>query len=110
MLEEFDPNIRVEITTNAKNKINDLSKNNEFVRLYIIGGGCSGFQYMFDIVNERDIDDIKIPNTNLLIDPLSYQYIEGSIIDYTQDLMGKKFIVSNPLAKTTCGCGQSFSL
>jgi iron-sulfur cluster insertion protein len=109
MIDEFDPNIRVEVTQNAKEKINNLLSNSEFIRLYIIGGGCSGFQYMFDIVKEKDEDDIKIPNSRLLIDPLSYQYIEGSVVDYTSDIMGQKFIVSNPLAKTTCGCGQSFS-
>lgn len=110
MITEFDPNIRVTVTENANNKITTILKSSEFIRLYIQGGGCSGFQYMFDVVSEKEEDDIQVPVSRLLIDPLSYQYIEDSQIDYTSDILGSKFIVNNPQATTTCGCGQSFTL
>lgn len=110
MITEFDPNIRVTVTENANNKITTILKSSEFIRLYIQGGGCSGFQYMFDVVSEKEEDDIQVPGSRLLIDPLSYQYIEDSQIDYTSDILGSKFIVNNPQATTTCGCGQSFTL
>lgn len=110
MIAEFDPNIRVTVTENANTKIATILKDNEFIRLYIQGGGCSGFQYMFDVIPALEEDDIQIPGSRLVIDPLSYQYIENSQIDYTNDLMGAKFIVNNPQATTTCGCGQSFMI
>lgn len=110
MITEFDPNIRVTVTENANNKITTILKSSEFIRLYIQGGGCSGFQYMFDVVSDKEEDDIQVPGSRLVIDPLSYQYIEDSQIDYTSDILGSKFIVNNPQATTTCGCGQSFTL
>jgi len=110
MITEFDPNIRVSLTDNAIEKISTILKGNEFIRLYIQGGGCSGFQYMFDVVPAMEEDDIQVPGSRLLIDPLSYQYIENSVIDYINELVGSKFIVNNPQATTTCGCGQSFTL
>ena len=110
MITEFDPNIRVSLTDNANEKISTILKGDEFIRLYIQGGGCSGFQYMFDVVPEMEEDDIQVPGSRLLIDPLSYQYIENSVIDYINELVGSKFIVNNPQATTTCGCGQSFTL
>ncbi len=110
MINSFDPNIKISLTKNAIDKINSLVGENEFVRLYIMGGGCSGFQYMFDIVSEMVDDDIEISGSKMIIDTLSYQYLENSTIDYENDIMGAKFVVKNPLAKTTCGCGQSFSL
>jgi len=110
MITEFDPNIRIIVSDNANEKIKTILKDNEFIRLYIQGGGCSGFQYMFDVVPTMEEDDIQVPGSRLLIDPLSYQYIENSQIDYTSDILGSKFIVNNPQATTTCGCGQSFTL
>ena len=110
MISNFDPNIKVTFTPSAINKISELTEKEEYIRMYVMGGGCSGFQYMFDIVKEKDEDDIFIADVNVLIDPLSYQYIENSEVDYETDLMGSKFVVKNPQAKTTCGCGQSFSL
>lgn len=110
MITEFDPNIRVSLTDKANEKISTILKGDEFIRLYIQGGGCSGFQYMFDVVSAMEEDDIQVPGSRLLIDPLSYQYIENSVIDYINELVGSKFIVNNPQATTTCGCGQSFTL
>ncbi len=81
------------------------------LRVFVTGGGCSGFQYGFafeDAVNEDDTQMVK-NGVTLLIDPMSYQYLVGAEIDYTEDLEGAQFIIRNPNAKTTCGCGSSFS-
>ncbi|WP_297481479.1 iron-sulfur cluster insertion protein ErpA [Ferrovum sp.] len=81
------------------------------LRVFVTGGGCSGFQYGFafeDAVNEDDTQMVK-NGVTLLIDPMSYQYLVGAEIDYKEDLEGAQFIIRNPNAKTTCGCGSSFS-
>ena len=82
------------------------------LRVYVTGGGCSGFQYGFTFDDKISDDDtlIKNGNANLLVDSLSYQYIIGSEIDYEQGLQGSRFFVKNPNAKATCGCGASFSI
>jgi len=95
------------------------------LRVYIEGGGCSGFQYGFDFTEEKEQDDTIISkiakpaeqNTleaeitvNLLVDPMSLQYLMGAEIDYVKDLEGERFIIRNPNAQTTCGCGSSFSV
>ena len=82
------------------------------LRVFVTGGGCSGFQYGFAF-DEKVADDdtvIKTKGARLLVDPLSFQYLTGSRIDYTEGLEGSKFTVHNPLATTTCGCGASFSV
>lgn len=81
------------------------------LRVFVTGGGCSGFQYGFsfeDTVNDDDTRMVK-NGVTLLIDPMSYQYLVGAEIDYKEDLEGAQFIIRNPNAKTTCGCGSSFS-
>ncbi|MDW8480282.1 MAG: iron-sulfur cluster insertion protein ErpA [Xanthomonadales bacterium] len=82
------------------------------LRVYIQGGGCSGFQYGFAFEREREEEDLLIEQHGLrvLIDPLSLQYLEGAEIDYREDLMGAQFVVRNPNATTTCGCGSSFAV
>jgi len=82
------------------------------LRVFVTGGGCSGFQYGFSFDEAVNEDDTVIRNKNaeLLVDPLSYQYLVGSRVDYTEGLEGSRFIVENPLATTTCGCGMSFSI
>ncbi|NKC11314.1 MAG: iron-sulfur cluster insertion protein ErpA [Gammaproteobacteria bacterium] len=82
------------------------------LRVYIEGGGCSGFQYGFELDSSVEEDDIVIENgdVKLLIDPLSIQYLSGGIVDYKEDLQGSRFVIDNPNAKSTCGCGASFSL
>ncbi|GAB4168633.1 MAG: iron-sulfur cluster insertion protein ErpA [Wenzhouxiangellaceae bacterium] len=82
------------------------------LRLYITGGGCSGFQYGFTFDTRTDEDDIRVERdgVTLVIDPLSFQYLEGAEVDYSETLQGARFIVRNPNAKTTCGCGSSFGL
>lgn len=82
------------------------------LRVYIQGGGCSGFQYGFTFDEEIQEGDTEIEKlgVKLLIDPLSVQYLMGAEIDYREDLSGAQFIIRNPNATTTCGCGSSFSV
>ena len=82
------------------------------LRVFVQGGGCSGFQYGFKLDDEQDTEDTTISNAgvSVVIDSLSMQYIYGSTLDYTEDLEGSKFIIQNPNAVTTCGCGSSFSI
>ncbi|GBU09906.1 iron-sulfur cluster insertion protein [Gammaproteobacteria bacterium] len=81
------------------------------LRVFIQGGGCSGFQYGFTFEEELGEDDTIVENqgVKLIIDPLSFQYLTGAEIDYTSNLQGEQFVIRNPSAKTTCGCGNSFS-
>jgi len=81
------------------------------LRVYIQGGGCSGFQYGFEFDDEQGEDDLAVrtDGVTLLVDPLSLQYLMGAEVDYTESLHGAQFVIRNPNAKTTCGCGSSFS-
>ncbi|HET7266821.1 MAG TPA: iron-sulfur cluster insertion protein ErpA [Oleiagrimonas sp.] len=82
------------------------------LRVYINGGGCSGFQYGFTFDEEQADDDLAIERegVTLLVDPLSLQYLTGAEVDYTESLSGAQFVIHNPNARTTCGCGSSFSM
>ncbi len=82
------------------------------LRIYIVGGGCSGFQYGFAFDAKQNADDLIINKNavNLVVDHMSLQYLMGATIDYTESLQGSHFVVSNPNANTTCGCGSSFSV
>lgn len=82
------------------------------LRVYIQGGGCSGFQYGFTFDEEVQDGDTSVINqgVTLLVDPMSVQYLTGAEIDYREDLSGAQFIIRNPNAQTTCGCGSSFSV
>ena len=79
--------------------------------MYVSGGGCSGFQYGFEVTNEKSDDDWEIPamSRSVLVDVISMQYLENAVVDYKEDLNGSRFSISNPQAQTTCGCGSSFS-
>ncbi len=82
------------------------------LRVFVTGGGCSGFQYGFtfdEAVNDGDTS-VEKNGVTLLIDPMSYQYLIGAEIDYTEGLEGEQFVIRNPNAQTTCGCGSSFSV
>ncbi len=81
------------------------------LRVYIQGGGCSGFQYGFEFDEQQNEDDFAVATdeVTLLVDPLSLQYLVGAQVDYTESLQGAQFVIRNPNAKTTCGCGSSFS-
>lgn len=82
------------------------------LRVYISGGGCSGFQYGFSFDEDQAADDLAVENegVTLLVDPLSYQYLMGAEVDYSETLQGAQFVIRNPNATTTCGCGSSFSM
>ncbi len=81
------------------------------LRVFVSGGGCSGFQYGFTFDENSEEGDAEIANqgVTLVVDPLSFQYLAGAEIDYREDLEGAQFVIRNPNAKTTCGCGSSFS-
>jgi iron-sulfur cluster insertion protein len=115
-------------TVNAAAKVWELIQEEENynlkLRVYVTGGGCSGFQYGFtfdEVVNDDDTvvsqqvgDDEEGEGSGghsvqLLVDPMSFQYLVGAEIDYKEDIEGAQFIIRNPNAKTTCGCGSSFS-
>jgi iron-sulfur cluster insertion protein len=106
----------IEITESAKTKIVDLllEENNPNLKLrtFVQGGGCSGFSYGFTFDEEQNEDDFQFPldNYTLLVDSMSMQYLQGAIIDYTENLTGSQFSIKNPNAITTCGCGSSFSV
>ncbi|MFC3814678.1 iron-sulfur cluster insertion protein ErpA [Lysobacter sp. GCM10012299] len=82
------------------------------LRVYIQGGGCSGFQYGFEFDDQQGEDDLAVhtDGVTLLVDPLSLQYLMGAQVDYTESLHGAQFVIRNPNAKTTCGCGSSFAV
>ncbi len=81
------------------------------LRVFVTGGGCSGFQYGFTFDEEVNEDDTTMEKNGvtLLIDPMSFQYLVGAEIDYTEGLEGAQFVIRNPNATSTCGCGSSFS-
>lgn len=104
------------ITDNAIEKIQDIfsEENNPNIklRIFVQGGGCSGFSYGFtfdEIVNDDDFV-ISESNITILVDAMSGQYLQGSTVDYKEDLMSSQFVIQNPNASGTCGCGSSFSV
>ena len=103
-------------TDNAANKVKQLieEEGNEDLKLrvFVSGGGCSGFQYgfTFDEVTNEDDTVLDKNGVQLLIDPMSFQYLVGAEIDYQDGLEGSQFVIKNPNATTTCGCGSSFSV
>lgn len=95
----------------VKSLIEEEGNSNLKLRVFVTGGGCSGFQYGFtfdEAVNDGDTT-VEKNGVTLLIDPMSYQYLVGAEIDYTEGLEGAQFVIRNPNATTTCGCGSSFS-
>lgn len=104
------------ITSNAASRVKNLLSEEENqslkLRVYVTGGGCSGFQYGFKLDDEQSDDDIIVnkDDVDFLLDSLSYQYLVGSTVDYEEGLEGARFTINNPNASTTCGCGASFSI
>jgi len=98
--------------TKVKNLIADEENPALKLRVYITGDGCSGFQYGFTFDDQMNDGDMTIEKqgVSLVVDPMSLQYLVGGSVDYTEGLEGSRFIVTNPNAKTTCGCGSSFSI
>jgi iron-sulfur cluster insertion protein len=104
------------ITESAKTKIKDLlsEENNPklSLRTFVQGGGCSGRSYGFTFDEEMNEDDFEVPldEFRVLVDAMSMQYLQGASIDYKDDLSGSQFVITNPNAQSTCGCGSSFSV
>lgn len=98
--------------TKVSELIRDEDNPNLKLRVFISGGGCSGFQYGFTFDEKVEEGDSEVENhgVTLLVDPMSVQYLMGAEIDYTEDLQGAQFVIRNPNASTTCGCGQSFTV
>ena len=103
-------------TDNAAKKVKELIEEEGSadlkLRVFVSGGGCSGFQYGFTFEEEVNEDDTQVQkdSVTLLIDPMSLQYLMGAEIDYQDSLQGSQFVIRNPQATTTCGCGSSFSV
>ena len=106
----------ITITESALAKIADIlaEENNPNIKLrtFVQGGGCSGFNYGFTLDEEQNEDDFVIekPGVVVVVDALSMNYLQGATIDYKEELMGSQFVINNPNATTTCGCGSSFSV
>lgn len=111
--EEF---VSLIFTDAAANKVRELieeEQNDQLkLRVYITGGGCSGFQYGFTFDENIEEGDTSIEKNGvtLLVDPMSGQYLQGAEIDYVEDIEGAQFVIRNPNAETTCGCGSSFAV
>ncbi len=82
------------------------------LRVFVTGGGCSGFQYGFTFDDELADDDtiVECEGVSLVVDPMSFQYLAGAEVDYQEGLEGSRFVIKNPNASSTCGCGQSFTI
>jgi len=95
----------------VKQLIDEEGNNDLMLRVFVTGGGCSGFQYGFTFDESQNDDDTVMEKggVRLLIDPMSYQYLVGAEIDYTEGVEGAQFVIKNPNATSTCGCGSSFS-
>lgn len=110
------PHIDVTLSERAARKVKALIEDEGNpdlkLRVFVTGGGCSGFQYgfTFDELAADDDTAIERDGVTMLVDPMSYQYLAGAEVDYSEGLEGSRFLVNNPNASTTCGCGSSFSI
>lgn len=114
--------VNVNFSVSAADKVSELIKEEQEpdlkLRIYVSGGGCSGFQYGFTFDKEEALDDTVVEqkcsdgqsDVKLLIDSMSIQYLKEAEIDYVKEIQGERFVIRNPNAKTTCGCGSSFSI
>ena len=104
------------LETGAVEKLRDLvaeeGNPNLMLRVFVQGGGCSGMSYgfTFDEMQNEDDFDFAYDDVKVVVDSMSMQYLQGASIDYKEDLMGASFVINNPQAQTTCGCGSSFSI
>ena len=102
-------------TDGAAKKVKELIEEEKnpalMLRVFVSGGGCSGFQYGFTFEESANEDDTRVEKNGvtLLVDPLSFQYLAGAEIDFQEGVQGAQFVIKNPQAKTTCGCGSSFN-
>ncbi len=109
----MESNTPIQISPSAAKRVSQLMSDTDIgLRVYVEGGGCSGFQYGFQLEQQQQDDDFIIEGNGitLLVDSLSIQYLMGAKVDYLDDLMGARFFVQNPNASTTCGCGSSFTI
>jgi len=110
------PELPIQFSDAAATKVKQLVEEEENpqlkLRVYVTGGGCSGFQYGFTFDEEVNPGDMEVEKQGvvMVIDPMSLQYLVGGTVDYTEGLEGSRFFVDNPNASTTCGCGASFSI
>ena len=106
----------MKLESGAVEKLRDLvaeeGNPNLMLRVFVQGGGCSGMSYgfTFDEIKNEDDFDFAYEEVQVVIDSMSMQYLQGATIDYKEDLMGSSFVINNPQAQTTCGCGSSFSI
>ncbi|WP_372421584.1 iron-sulfur cluster insertion protein ErpA [Salinarimonas chemoclinalis] len=105
----------IELTQRAAERIAEIMKgepDGSMLRISVQGGGCSGFQYAFDVDAARQEDDVLVERdgAGVLIDEMSLQYMDGSVIDFVDDLIGQSFKIENPQAQASCGCGVSFTI
>lgn len=105
----------VTLSESAASRINEIvagEAENKMLRITVEGGGCSGFQYKFDLVNALEDDDLVIEKNGakVVLDQISLVYMDGSVIDFVDDLIGAAFKINNPNATAACGCGTSFSI
>ena len=106
----------MKLETSAVEKLRDLvaeeGNPNLMLRVFVLGGGCSGMSYgfTFDEMQNEDDFDFAYEDVKVVVDSMSMQYLQGSSIDYKEDSMGASFVINNPQAQTTCGCGSSFSI
>jgi Iron-sulfur cluster assembly accessory protein len=115
MSEVIESQDEVVLTSDAAGKVRELlaeeSNPGLKLRVFVTGGGCSGFQYGFSFDDNVDEGDLQVETdgVTLLVDPMSLQYLQGAEIDYRDDVEGARFVIRNPNASTSCGCGNSFS-
>ena len=106
---------QISLTERAAQRIMEIAAKDHkaaSLRIAVNGGGCSGFQYEFSLSDAREADDIAVEHNGavLLVDSISLVHMAGATVDFVDDLMGQSFRIANPLAKSSCGCGTSFSL
>lgn len=110
------PDTNIQMSARAADKVSELIQdegNEELkLRVFVTGGGCSGFSYGFTFDDDVAQDDtvVRQSGVTMLVDPMSYQYLVGAEVDFKEDLQGSQFVVANPNASSTCGCGNSFAL
>ncbi len=116
MIETADPNVPLVFTDAAATKVRSLIEEEANdalkLRVFITGGGCAGFSYGFTFDEAVAEDDTMVEKNGvtLVVDPMSFQYLAGAEVDYKEGLQGSQFVINNPNATTTCGCGSSFSI
>ena len=106
----------IQMSARAADKVSELiqdEENDELkLRVFVTGGGCSGFSYGFTFDDDVAQDDtvVRRSGVTMVVDPMSYQYLVGAEVDFKEDLQGSQFVVTNPNASSTCGCGNSFAI